>query len=57
MDRTLAKNLAFVLLLKLVLLLSLWWGFFREQRVTVDADNVGLRLLQAVSAPTQEVAP
>jgi hypothetical protein len=57
MDKTLARKLALVLLLKLALLLALWWGFVREQRVTVDADKVAVQLLQSVPTPAQGVRP
>ncbi len=50
MDKPLARNLALVLLLKLALLLALWWGFVREQRVPVDADKIAAQLLQAVTS-------
>jgi hypothetical protein len=57
MDKTLARKLALVLLLKLALLLALWWGFVREQRVTVDADSVATQLLQSVPVPVKGVKP
>jgi hypothetical protein len=57
MDKTLARKLALVLLLKLALLLALWWGFVREQRVTVDADEVAVQLLQGVPTPAQGARP
>jgi hypothetical protein len=57
MDKTLARKLALVLLLKLALLMALWWGFVREQRVTVDADKVAAQLLQSVQTPAQGVRP
>lgn len=56
-DPTLARKLALVLLLKLALLLALWWGFVREQRVTVDADKVAAQLLQVVPTAAQGVKP
>lgn len=57
MDKTLARKLALVLLLKLALLLALWWGFVREQRVTVDADSAAAQLLQSVPAPAKGAIP
>jgi hypothetical protein len=57
MDKSLASKLALVLLIKLALLLALWWVFVREQRVTVDADNVAAQLLQAVPTPIQGAKP
>jgi hypothetical protein len=57
MDKTLARKLALVLLVKLALLLALWWGFVREQRVTVDADGVATQLLQSVPVPVKGAKP
>jgi hypothetical protein len=57
MDKTLTKKLALVLLLKLALMLVLWWGFVREQRVTVDADKVAVQLLQGVPTLARGVKP
>jgi sensor domain CHASE-containing protein len=57
MDRNLARKIALVLLLKFALLLVLWWGFVREQRVTVDADKVAEQLLQGLPMLTQGVRP
>jgi hypothetical protein len=57
MDKTLARKLVLVLLLKLALLLALWWGFVREQHVTVDADKVAAWLLQVAATPTQGEQP
>ena len=36
-DTLLVKRLAWVLVIKLVFLFGLWWGFVRDQQVTVDA--------------------
>jgi hypothetical protein len=55
MDRSLARKLALVLVLKLAVLLALWWGFIREQRVTVDANSVATQLLQRVQLPATGV--
>jgi hypothetical protein len=57
MDITLAKKLVLVLLVKLTLLLVLWWGFVREQRVTVDADKVAAQLLLGVPTRVQGAKP
>lgn len=46
-DRSLLRKLAFVLLIKLLVLTALWWGFVREQRVPVDAGRAALQLLGA----------
>jgi hypothetical protein len=45
----LIKKLAAVLLIKLAVLVVLWWGFVKDQRVTVDTNSVAVQFLQ--SAP------
>lgn len=47
LDKTLVRKLAVVLVLKLAVLAVLWWGFVREQRVTVDGDSVAAQFLQS----------
>lgn len=44
-DRFLARKLAVVLAVKLVVLVGLWWGFVREQRVSVDSRTAAIQLL------------
>ena len=44
-DQQLVKRLGLVLFLKLVLLFGLWWGFVRDQRVTVDASGMATQAL------------
>jgi hypothetical protein len=44
-DRHLLHKLAAVLLLKLLVLTALWWGFVRDQRVPVDAGRAALQVL------------
>ncbi|MDO8321227.1 cytochrome oxidase putative small subunit CydP [Rhodoferax sp.] len=44
-DQRLVKRLAWVLAIKLVLLYGLWWGFVRDQRVTVDAAGMAAQAL------------
>ena len=46
-DKTLLQKLAIALLVKLVLLTALWWGFVRDQRVAVDGDAAAAQLLGA----------
>ena len=55
LDKTLVRKLAVVLVLKLVVLAVLWWGFVREQRVTVDGGSVAAQFLQ--SAPKAKGVP
>jgi hypothetical protein len=43
-DKTLVKKLAIVLVLKLIVLLALWWFFVRENRVSIDARSAAEQL-------------
>jgi multidrug resistance efflux pump len=49
LDKTLVRKLAVVLVIKLAVLMALWWFFVRDQRVTVDGDGVAAQFLH--SAP------
>ena len=51
-DRLLVKRLGLALAIKLVVLLALWWGFVREQRVPVDTDMAAIQLLGSRPVPT-----
>jgi hypothetical protein len=51
-DRLLLHKLATVLVVKLVVLTGLWWGFVREQRVPVDTDAAATQLLGSRPATT-----
>jgi len=53
-DKTLVRKLVIVLLVKLVVLLALWWIFVREQRVAVDADAAATQLLGVEVVKTKE---
>jgi hypothetical protein len=44
-DQLLVKRLAWVLVIKLLVLYGLWWGFVRDQRVTVDASGMAMQTL------------
>ena len=44
-DQLLVKRLGVVLVIKLVLLFGLWWGFVRDQQVTVDANGMAAQEL------------
>ena len=50
-DRTLVRKLATVLVIKLAVLVALWWGFVRDQRVPVDVDAAASQMLGAKLAP------
>jgi hypothetical protein len=56
-DRPLLEKLAIVLLLKLVVLAALWWGFVRDQRVPLNGDRVAAQLLQSASNTAKENPP
>lgn len=53
-DKTLVKKLATVLVIKLAVLLALWWGFVRDERVTVDGEAAAARLLGPAQGQTKE---
>ena len=44
-DRLLLRKLATVLVIKLLVLTGLWWGFVRDQRVSVDTDAAAVQML------------
>ena len=48
-DKSLLRKLAIVLVLKLAILLVLWWVFVREQGVAVDDSGVAAQFLQPAS--------
>ena len=52
-DQTLVKKLAIVLVLKLAVLVALWWFFVRDQRVPVDGNSVASQFL--TPAPTSAI--
>ncbi|HEY5505249.1 MAG TPA: hypothetical protein VIK28_08825 [Sedimentisphaerales bacterium] len=56
-DKDLVKKLAVVLVLKLAVLMALWLGFVREQRVHVDGDSVAAQFLQPVATPAKGEKP
>ncbi|HJV88395.1 MAG TPA: hypothetical protein VJ698_23200 [Noviherbaspirillum sp.] len=49
-DRRLLRDLCIVLILKLLLLFGLWWAFVRDERVSVNAENVAQAIIGADSA-------
>lgn len=46
------RKLAVVLVLKLLVLTGLWWGFVRDQRVPVNAAAATAHLLGSHPTPT-----
>lgn len=53
-DKTLLKKLAYVLVIKLILLIALWWFFIRDQKVAVDENSVANQFLSPVSTTEKE---
>jgi hypothetical protein len=53
-DRTLVRKLAFVLVLKVVVLVALWWFFVHEQRVAIDGAGIAAQLLGPAATQKQE---
>ncbi len=52
-ETKLTGKLSLVLVLKIAVLLALWWGFVREQQVVLDADSVAAQVLQTVATPVK----
>ncbi|MFN7197170.1 MAG: cytochrome oxidase putative small subunit CydP [Hylemonella sp.] len=44
-DRALVRKLEIAVILKLLVLLALWWAFIREQRVEVDGRAAAAHVL------------
>lgn len=53
-DKTLVKKLALVLVVKLAVLMALWWFFVREQHVVVSGDDVATQLLGSGKSNNKE---
>jgi hypothetical protein len=52
-DTSLLRKLAIVLVIKLAILLALWWLFVREQGVAVDDSGVAAQFLPPAQPATQ----
>ena len=52
-NKYLVNKLAIALVLKLVILMALWWVLVRDQHVAVDDNVVAAQLLQPALASTQ----
>lgn len=50
-DRHLLRHIVIAVLVKLLVLTALWWGFVRDARVSVDTESAAARI--TVSATTQ----
>lgn len=46
-DRILIRKLAVVLVIKLLVLVGLWWGFVREERVVVSPEAAAAQMLDS----------
>jgi hypothetical protein len=53
-DKTLVKKLALVLVIKLAVLMALWWFFVREQHVVMSGDDVATQLLGSGKSNNKE---
>lgn len=54
LDRTLVRKLAIVLVIKLAVLVGLWWAFVREHRVTPQESGVATQLLGSGNSESKE---
>lgn len=52
-DKSLVSKLVIAVLIKLLVLLALWWVFFHDQRVAVDANQVSDQLFAPKNAADQ----
>jgi len=51
-DRRLLRGLASAVLVKLLLLAGLWWGFIRDARVQVDAEAAAAHVVAPPGRPS-----
>ena len=51
-DSLLARKLIIIVLIKIIVIFSLWWAFIRDQRVTIDTGTMA-----NVIAPVSQSAP
>ncbi|MGQ9723834.1 MAG: cytochrome oxidase putative small subunit CydP [Tepidimonas sp.] len=54
LDQTLVRKLAIVLVIKLAVLVGLWWVFVREYRVTPQESSVATQLLGSGNSESKE---
>ena len=50
-ERRLLRHLVFAVVVKLVILIALWWVFVRDQHVQVDAESSAQQLGITPAAP------
>ncbi len=53
-DQTLIRKLVIAVVIKLLVLFALWWGFIREQRVDVDGISAADHVLGAPQAKDKD---
>jgi hypothetical protein len=56
-DKNLLNKLAIALVLKLAILLGLWWVFVRDHRVALDGNSVAAQRLRPAPTTAQDSRP
>ena len=56
-DRRLRRELVVVVIVKLVIIATLWWAFVRDQDVSVDDRSAANHIVSQVSDSTPQGAP
>jgi hypothetical protein len=56
-DKNLFNKLAMALVLKLAILMGLWWVFVRDHRVALDGNSVAAQFLTPVASTAQGSKP
>jgi hypothetical protein len=56
-DKNLLNKLAIALVLKLAILLGLWWVFVRDHRVALDGNSVAAQRLRPAPTKAQDSRP
>lgn len=51
-DRKLRNDIAVVIVIKLIVIVALWWGFFRGETVAVDVTSATAHLVLTPNPPT-----
>lgn len=52
-DRRLVRELVWVVVIKLALIATLWWGFVRDDKVPVDSGRMAAQLVAPTSLAQQ----
>jgi hypothetical protein len=53
-DRRLLRHLVAAVTVKLVLLTAIWWGFVRDERVSIDSEAAGARIGAGATVSTPQ---